>query len=75
MRRLLIPCVAWAVVIAASGSSHGQATPGPARATPQTAFPLKLSANGRYLQDQNGKPFLLIGDTAWSIAQALTLWR
>lgn len=27
------------------------------------AFPLKLSANRRYLVDQNGKPFLIVGDS------------
>ena len=35
------------------------------------AFPLKISANRRYLVDQNDKPFLLHGDTAWSIISAL----
>ncbi|MBC8052423.1 MAG: DUF4038 domain-containing protein [Sphingobacteriaceae bacterium] len=29
------------------------------------AFPLKYSANGRYLVDQNNVPFLLNGDTGW----------
>ncbi len=36
-----------------------------------TAFPLKISANRRYLVDQNDKPFLLHGDTAWSLISAL----
>jgi hypothetical protein len=30
-------------------------------------YPLKKSANGRYLVDQNNTPFLIIGDTAWSL--------
>ncbi len=30
-------------------------------------YPLKKSANGRYLVDQNNTPFLMIGDTAWSL--------
>ena len=30
---------------------------------PNTAYPLKVSANGRYLVDQNDVPFLLIGDS------------
>jgi hypothetical protein len=34
-------------------------------------FPLKVSANRRYLVDQNEKPFLLHGDTAWSLISAL----
>ncbi|HYV65843.1 MAG TPA: DUF4038 domain-containing protein [Myxococcales bacterium] len=36
------------------------------------AYPLKASANGRYLVDQDGKPFLLIGDSAQSAAVNLT---
>jgi len=35
------------------------------RTTP--AFPLKLSADRRYLVDQNDRPFLVIGDSPWSI--------
>jgi hypothetical protein len=30
-------------------------------------YPLKVSANGRYLTDQNNTPFLIVGDTAWSL--------
>ena len=33
-----------------------------AQATP-TAYPLKVSANGRYLIDQNNQPFLIVGDS------------
>lgn len=36
------------------------------------AFPVKLSANGRYLEDRNGRPFLLHGDTGWSLIVQLT---
>ena len=28
---------------------------------------LKTADNGRYLVDQNGQPFLIVGDTAWSL--------
>jgi hypothetical protein len=43
-------------------------------------FPLKAADNGRHLVDQKGEPFLVVGDTAWSlIATAqlpgLFLWR
>jgi hypothetical protein len=34
---------------------------------PVPAFPLKVSANRRYLADQKGQPFLVVGDTAWSL--------
>jgi len=30
-------------------------------------FPVKPSPNGRYLLDQNKRPFLIHGDTAWSL--------
>jgi alpha-L-rhamnosidase len=42
-----------------------RATDTSTRATP--AFPLKLSADRRYLVDQNDQPFLVIGDSPWSI--------
>lgn len=36
-------------------------------------FPLKVSPNGRYLVDQNDKPFRIQGDAGWDIAQKVTL--
>ena len=33
----------------------------------QTAFPLRISNDKRYLQDQNNKPFPILGRTAWFI--------
>ena len=38
----------------------------------QPTFPLSVSANHRYLVDGAGQPFLVHGDTAWSIITALT---
>ena len=35
-------------------------------------YPLKLSADGRYLEDQAGQPFLINGDTPWSLIVGLT---
>jgi hypothetical protein len=35
-------------------------------------LPLKISSSGRYLEIQNGKPFLLNGDTAWSLIVQLS---
>src|SRR5437762_11613934 len=32
---------------------------------------LKVSANGRYFVDQNGKPFFYLGDTCWLLFQRL----
>jgi hypothetical protein len=35
------------------------------------APPIKAGANNRYLIDQNGTPFLLMGDSVWSMVQNL----
>jgi hypothetical protein len=36
------------------------------------AYPLKVSANRRYLVDQNGKPFLIVGDSPQDLISRLT---
>ena len=41
-------------------------------AVPGPALPLKVSDTGRYLADQQGRPFLIVGDTAWSIITQLS---
>src|SRR5271156_5954577 len=38
------------------------AAPSKVRGASSPAYPLKLSANGRYLVDQNNTPFLITGD-------------
>jgi poly(3-hydroxybutyrate) depolymerase len=43
-----------------------------AAALPPASFPLRASQNGRYLVDNNGKPFLVVGDTAWSLIAQLS---
>jgi hypothetical protein len=35
-------------------------------------FPLKTADNGRFLIDQKGEPFLVAGDTAWSLMAQLS---
>jgi hypothetical protein len=32
-----------------------------------TDFPLRVAANGRYLEDSSGKPFYFVGDTQWRL--------
>ncbi|MBL8551350.1 MAG: DUF4038 domain-containing protein [Hyphomonadaceae bacterium] len=34
---------------------------------PGAAFPLRLSADKRYLEDANGNPFIMRGDSPWSL--------
>ena len=40
--------------------------------TPAPAYPLKISANGRYLEDQGGTPFLWVGESVWTAAASMT---
>jgi hypothetical protein len=43
-----------------------------ARALPVNAFPLRISDNRRHLVGSNGRPFLVVGDTAWSLIAQLS---
>jgi hypothetical protein len=36
------------------------------------SYPLKVSADGRYLVDQNNTPFFIVGDAAWSLITELS---
>lgn len=38
----------------------------------ESPFPVRVSKNGRYLEDVSGQPFLLHGDTAWMLMVELT---
>ena len=56
------------VGVAGLSSAPAQTTPPPAAARlranpPHAAYPLRVSANRRYLVDRNGSPFLLMGDS------------
>jgi len=37
------------------------------------AWPLKVSENGRYFTDQNGKPFFWLGTTQWELFRGFTI--
>ncbi len=45
---------------------------GQASVADKTVFPLKISANGRYLVDQNNAPFFIHGDSPWSLIAQLS---
>src|SRR4051812_7901396 len=56
---------------ASTGASHGSGGDGGSQGTSsggsaQATFPLSISPDKRSLQDGNGKPFLMQGDSAWS---------
>lgn len=53
-----------AVVLFGTGKLTAQA--------PAPAYPLKLSASGTYLVDQNNRPFFINGDAAWSLMSQLS---
>ena len=57
----LLPVVSWA-----------QASATPNRAYIRPAYPLKVSANHRYLVDQNNMPFLIVGDSPQDLMSQLT---
>ena len=40
-------------------------------AAPAVTFPLRVSANRQHLEDNTGAPFLVVGDTAWSLVAQL----
>jgi hypothetical protein len=54
---------------AAGGPGAASAPAAPAAASP--AFPLRVVKRRRYLVDANGRPFLIVGDTPWSLAVQL----
>jgi hypothetical protein len=73
MKRAVKTVLATLMVVAISGRSAAEQkdpAPGVARATP--AYPLKVSANGRYLVDQKGAPFLVAGESPQALMVNLT---
>lgn len=59
-----------ALIQAENAISQTGSTAGPKTwSTPR--FPLEVSPNGRYLVDSTGTPFLIHGDTAWSLIAQL----
>lgn len=47
--------------------------PGPPTSFTPARFPLRVATAGRFLEDADGRPFLLGGDAAWSLIAALGL--
>lgn len=45
----------------------------PARAQAAPTFPLRVAASRRHLEGANGQPFLMQGDTAWSLIAQLRI--
>jgi hypothetical protein len=68
---LVLPVIAGLVIgVALYFSSDAGA---PARTvTTRYSFPSGVSADHRYLIDQRGKPYMIVGDSAWSLSTNLT---
>jgi hypothetical protein len=72
MSRILAICSAAAIVISLGGIPASAGKSGErAAASSVKDTRLKVSPNGRYFVDQNGKPFFYLGDTCWLLFQRL----
>jgi hypothetical protein len=75
-RRRLRGASALAILLVSGGGGCGDAGTGPPEGTPVprpgAVFPLHVSPNGRFLEDAQGAPFFVHGDTFWSITHNLT---
>jgi hypothetical protein len=72
---LPIAALVVATLLAACGTSEAQPRldPGqPVSVKVRKSFPVGVSANGRYLVDQNGAPYLLVGDSPQCLATNLS---
>jgi Protein of unknown function (DUF4038)/Putative collagen-binding domain of a collagenase/Family of unknown function (DUF6298) len=72
MSRVFAIWTATALVLSLGGrtASAGRGGDG-AAAPPDKGMRLKVSPNGRYFVDQDGKPFFYLGDTCWLLFQRL----
>ena len=68
-----IMCLSFVLGACGNGSGGGDSTTSllPAVSHP-LSYPLRIDPTSRYLVDQNGNPFLLVGDAAWSLFAALS---
>jgi Protein of unknown function (DUF4038)/Putative collagen-binding domain of a collagenase len=62
-------CSLAAAVLIAAGGHAAAADDAPARSGSVKNLKLKVSPNGRYFVDQDGKPFFYLGDTCWLLFQ------
>ncbi len=56
----------------ATGSTPPSRSPSASSPSGGYAYPLKVGPTGRYLVDQAGRPFFLVGDAAWSLIAQLS---
>lgn len=68
MQRLLMVLVLSALLLSCGGGDENPTS------TPATAYsyPLTVAPTARHVVDQSAKPFLLVGDAAWSLIAAVS---
>ena len=57
-------CIASALILFASSAAVPDAA--------DSAYPIKIGPTHRYFVDQNNRPFLMQGDSAWSMISGTT---
>jgi hypothetical protein len=75
-RRLVLALAATAAPLLLAGASsgaHAALRTGTAAAPARYAFPLHVSANGRYLVDRRNRPFLVVGDSPQALIGDLSV--
>ena len=60
------------LAVALQAAARDEAKPGMGKDLHAAAYPLKVSSNHRYLVDQLGRPFLIVGDTPQGLMGRLT---
>jgi chitodextrinase len=56
---------------AGNTSAPSASVPASTQGMPAANFPAAVSPNGRYLVDQNGKPYFIQGDSPWFLTESL----
>jgi hypothetical protein len=73
---LLLAAVLWTVLVKQAPVLNNverarPSTLAPPPSRPAVKFPLRVAPNRRFLEDSEGKPFLVKGDSAWSLVTQL----
>jgi len=69
-QRLIITLVLSGLLMSCGGGKESNPPATPSLATP--TYPLTVAPTERHMVDQSAKPFLLVGDTAWSLLVTLS---
>ena len=70
IQKLLTVLVLSALLMSCGGGKESSPPAIPSLATP--SYPLTVASTARHVVDQSARPFLLVGDTAWSLLVALS---